>query len=234
MKIGENIAMLPIIGMGTVYLVLMWDDKNLVLIDAGYPGTASDIMTAIVSEGFNAKDLTHIIIMHQDWDHVGCVTDLCKNAADIKVMAHEDDAPYIDGRAVPLKLAARLADYDNLAPEMQKRVDLQQEIYANNKITVHKTLQDDEVLPICGGIKVIHTPGHTPGHIVLLHQDSGTLVCGDACHIKKGKMVELTGPNPVHTPEMEQATASYEKIKSMNPSGIVAYHGGYLRMDGEQ
>ncbi|MCL2361998.1 MAG: MBL fold metallo-hydrolase [Defluviitaleaceae bacterium] len=232
MKNVENAALLPISGMGTVYLVLLWDEKNLVLIDAGYPGQTEDIVKAIETEGFDAKNLTHIIITHQDWDHIGCITDLQKLAPNLQVLAHEDEAPYIDGRITPIKLAARFANYDNLDPEMQERVDGQKEHYEKNKITINKTLHDGEILPLCGGIEVIHTPGHTPGHIVLLHKDSGIIICGDACNIKWGQMVELKGPNPVHTHEMEQATASFEKIKSRNPKGIVAYHGGYLKMDG--
>ena len=229
MKIANNVAQLPVSGQGTVNFVLTWDEHNLVLIDAGFPGQTDAIVKAIADEGFNAKNLTHLIITHQDWDHIGCVTDLQKIAPDLKILAHEEEAPYIDGRETPIKLAVRLAEYDTLDPEMRERCDWQKEYYANNKIAISETLRDGDVLPICGGIEVVHTPGHTPGHIVLLLKESGIMVCGDACNIRDSQLV---GSNPVHTFDMAQATASLEKIKSFNPSGVVAYHGGYLKMDG--
>src|SRR6185312_10297718 len=31
-----------------------------------------------------------------------------------------------------------------------------------------------------GGLRAVHTPGHSPGHTALLHEDSGVLFTGDA------------------------------------------------------
>jgi glyoxylase-like metal-dependent hydrolase (beta-lactamase superfamily II) len=228
MKIAENTVILPIGGQGAINLVLTWDDDNLVLIDAGFPNQTDAIAKAIADEGFNAESLTHLIITHQDWDHIGCINDLRVLAPKLRVLAHEEEAPYIDGRKTPIKLAARLAEYDNLSDEMKERCDWQKEYYANNKIIIDETLRDGQVLPLCGGIEVVHTPGHTPGHIVLHLKQSGIMVCGDACNIKDGQLV---GANPVHTFDMGQAEASLDKIKSRNPSGVVAYHGGYLNLE---
>jgi len=228
MRIASNVALLPVGGPKAVNLVLIWDENNLVLVDAGFPGQAEMITKAIIDEGFSVENLTHLIITHQDLDHVGCVPDLQKLAPDIKVLAHVEEAPYIDGRKTPIKLAARLAEYDTLSDEMRERCDWWKEYYADNKITITETLQDGTVLPIGGGIEVIHTPGHTPGHIVLHLQESGIIICGDAVNIKDG---QLTGSNPVHTFDMAQSDESLEKIKSFNPSGIVAYHGGFLRLE---
>jgi len=227
MQITDNVALLPVSGQGTANFVLTWDKNNLVLIDGGYPGQTDSIVKAISDEGFNAANLTHLIITHQDWDHIGCVMDLQKLIPNLKVLAHEIEAPYIDGRKTPIKLAVRLAEYDTLSREMRERCDWQKEFYASNEITIHETLCDGEILPICGGIEVIHTPGHTPGHIVLRLQESGIIVCGDACNIKDGQLV---GANPVHTFDVAQADVSLSKIKSRNPNGIVTYHGGYLKL----
>jgi len=231
LKIADNVALLPVPWQSTVNFVLTWDENNLVLIDAGFPGQTDAIVKAISDEGFDVTNLTYLIITHQDWDHIGCVMDLQKLVPDLKVLAHEEEAPYIDGRKTPIKLAARLAEYDTLSTEMRGRCDWQKDYYASNEITIHETLSDGEILPICGGIEVIHTPGHTPGHIVLHLQDSDILVCGDACNIKDGQLI---GANPVHTFDVVQADASLTKIKSRNPSGIVAYHGGYLKLSKDE
>ena len=89
MKLAKNLALLPITreGMGNLNLVLAWDDNHLVLVDAGLPGQTDAIAMAIANEGFRAEDLTHIIITHQDWDHVGSVSGLMKLAPTAKVVA---------------------------------------------------------------------------------------------------------------------------------------------------
>jgi len=228
MRLANNLALLPVKGRGTVNLVLTWDEKNLVLIDAGFPGQIDEITKAIEEEGFKAENLTHLIITHQDWDHIGCITELQNLAPNLQVLTHEDEAPYIDGRIMPIKLAARLADYNNLSAEIKEVCDIQKAHYDSNKIKITNELQDGTTLPICGGIEVIHVPGHTPGHIVLRLKESDIIVCGDACNIRNG---QLMGSDPVYTFDMEQAEASFEKIKSLKPMGIVAYHGGFLKWE---
>ncbi|MCK9911855.1 hypothetical protein MXD81_22055, partial [Microbacteriaceae bacterium K1510] len=59
------------------------------------------------------------------------------------------------------------------------------------KAKVDRVLTDGEELPYCGGIRVIFTPGHTPGHISLYLQQSKTLVAADAMIVWDGV---LRGP----------------------------------------
>jgi len=228
MRIAPNVAMLPILENGPAYPVLLWDEDNLVLIDAGFPGQTDAIIKAISGEGQRAENLTHIIVTHQDWDHIGCIMDLQKLAPRAKVLAYEDEAPYIDGKKTPIKLVARLANYDALSEETRAKLDWQKEYYASTHITVAETLSAGMVLHLCGGIKVIHTPGHVPGHIALLLKESNIMVCGDSLNIKDGQIQIL---NPSSNYDNEQAIASIEKIKSYHPSGIVGYHGGFLKLD---
>ena len=227
MKLANNIEMLEI---GGVNLVLTWDENNLVLMDTGFPGQTDDTVKAVAGAGFKAKALTHIIITHQDWDHIGCLMDLQKLAPSAKTLAHEEEAQYIGGRKTPVKLASRLEQYDSLPAEQRERCDRQKEFYGSQKIAVTETVRDGEILPVCGGIEVVHTPGHTPGHIMLYFQESRIMVCGDGANIFEG---QISGPNPIHTHDMPLALSSLEKMKSYNVSGIVAYHGGYLSMKKE-
>jgi len=39
---------------------------------------------------------------------------------------------------------------------------------------------DNDLLDVAGGVRILHTPGHTPGHCSLLHEPSGVLITGDA------------------------------------------------------
>ena len=228
MKLAKNLALLPIgrEGMGNLNLVLAWDDKHLVLVDAGIPGQSEAIAQAIADEGFRAEDLTHIIITHQDWDHVGSVNDLKKLAPNLEVVAHADEAPYIDGRVLPIKLAARLEQYDSMTPEQRAGVDSWKKTYANAPIPVTMQVDGGEVLPMCGGIEIVHVPGHTPGHIAVYFRESKIMVVGDAANIKDGV---LAGSNPVFTHDMALAEESLEKIKGYGASGVVTYHTGFVQ-----
>jgi glyoxylase-like metal-dependent hydrolase (beta-lactamase superfamily II) len=232
MRIANNVEMLEIAAMGNViYPTLTWDDDHLVLIDAGYPGQKGAIAQALAVAGFSASGITHIIITHQDMDHIGCVPDLLRLAPAALTLIHEEEAPYLDGRKTPLKLAALLSQYDSLPAERQAWCDSIKEGYANRIITAGQPLCDGDLLPLCGGIEVIHTPGHTPGHICLYLRQSCILVSGDALNIQDG---ELCGPNPQYTYEMERGMRSVEKALTRPLNGVVAYHGGYLEIKKRQ
>ncbi|MCL2014975.1 MAG: MBL fold metallo-hydrolase [Defluviitaleaceae bacterium] len=225
MKLAPNAAILPIRNGQGGNLVLAWDDTNLVLIDAGYPNDFDEITQAIAAEGFNAANLTHLIITHQDWDHVGCIAELQKIAPKMQIYAHSDELEYLDGTTNPIKLANMLAKYETLDDGGKDFCNMWKNFYANQKIGKITAVADKETWEICGGIEFVHVPGHTPGHIAPYLQASKILVCGDAANIHDGQMV---GSNPVYTHDMPLAEKSLAKMQSYPLSGIVAYHGGFL------
>ncbi|HZB48938.1 MAG TPA: MBL fold metallo-hydrolase, partial [Mycobacteriales bacterium] len=51
-------------------------------------------------------------------------------------------------------------------------------------VTAAEEFLDGSLLP--GGLRVVHTPGHTPGHVSLLHEPTGVLVTGDALFNVRG------------------------------------------------
>ena len=228
MRIADNVEMLEIESMGSkVNLTLTWDKNSLVLIDTGFPGQTEMIVKAIGSAGFQAKNITHIILTHQDIDHIGCLKELLKLAPKARVMAHKDEAPYINGQKTPIKLEAMLKQYDSLPADRKAWCDNLKQKFPGLTVPVTHTLSDGEVLPLCGGIEVIHTPGHTPGHICLFLRKSKILVTGDALNVADGK---LTGPNPQHTYDMELGLRSVEKTKKSPFTAVVSHHGGYLKL----
>ena len=235
MRIAKNVELLsipanmPDFDM-VLHMTLTWDDSNLVLIDAGIPGQGEAIAQAIADAGFDVRNLTHIIITHQDLDHIGSVAELQKMAPDVKLIAHCDEAPYMDGRKMPVRMVSALQEYDDLPPEEKEEIEEYMRDYGERKfrLKIDQELADKEVLPICGGIEIVHTPGHMPGHIALFLHASRIMVCGDAANISDGA---IAGPNPAYTADMDLGTKSLEKIKEYPISGIVAYHGGYLEID---
>ena len=72
------------------------------------------------------------------------------------------------------------------------------------------------------GLQVIHTPGHTPGHICVLDPTEGILVAGDALNGADGGVI---GPNPSFTPDMDLANQSVKKLAGFSFETVLFGHG---------
>ncbi|MCL2576402.1 MAG: MBL fold metallo-hydrolase [Defluviitaleaceae bacterium] len=230
MKIGENVSVLKIEVDGAankaLYLTLAWDDENLALFDAGYTFHVEHISKAIADMGFDVANLTHIFLTHQDMDHMGGVADLLKVASNAKVLAHKNEAPYIDGRKTPVKLQQSLDRYNEADDEGKAQIDNAVKMVAAHRVKVDCELADGEIVPICGGVKVMHVPGHTPGHAVYVLQQSGVIVLGDSANIEDDGLVDF---NHIYIQDLDLSRVSLEKIKTTDWKTAVAYHTGVLQ-----
>ena len=206
---------------GTIYPVLAWDDKNVVLIDTGFHGQAGLIASEISKAGFSLKDITNVILTHHDLDHIGAAKELQGLGAQIS--AHEKEVPYLQGEKPFLKLEAMEKRMNSLTDGERAFYGLIKASAPKLVINVDKKLASNETLPFCGGIEVVHTPGHTHGHISLFFKEKGVLVAGDAANIINGV---LSGANPYHTYDTAEAEKSFEKLKKYKAEYVVCYHGG--------
>jgi glyoxylase-like metal-dependent hydrolase (beta-lactamase superfamily II) len=93
---------------------------------------------------------------------------------------------------------------------------------------VDEPLQDGSRLDLAGGVRVVFTPGHTPGHACLYLERGRTLIAGDALTAADGR---LSGPNPGATMDMESAARSVGRLAQLDVQAIVCYHGGVVRDD---
>jgi len=210
----------------SVHPTLVWDETDVVLIDAGFPGQFEQLRETVEDAGVSFDRLRKVVVTHQDIDHIGGIAALLADTGDrIEVLAHEADRPYIVGekrliKANPERLA-QLSERLSFLPEERRKAVIA--AFETTKARVDRTLTDGERLPYCGGIVVIHTPGHTPGHICLYLERTKTLVAGDALNVSDGLLV---GPNPQATDDMTQAVASLEKLARYDVETVVCYHGG--------
>ncbi len=77
---------------------------------------------------------------------------------------------------------------------------------------------NDEVF----GLRVIATPGHTPGHVCVFDPAGSLLILGDAMNNIDNK---LGGPNPQYTANMAQAHQSVKKLAKLTFQRAVFGHG---------
>lgn len=237
MRVANGVEMLELSadsmsGPGNLYPTLLWDQKDAVLVDAGLPGMARQFVNAITQAGVSLEKIGQVIITHHDLDHLGSLQDLQQSLSNpFEVLAHADEVPYIQGEKIPIKLTPKmLAQMEEMMKGMpeenRKAMQGMGESIAKQKLKVARTVGDGEELPYCGGVQIIHTPGHTPGHICLYHKESKTLIAGDLLFVENGKLAPAPSFINADTP---MALASIEKISGYDIANVIAYHGGLFQ-----
>lgn len=204
MEVSKGVEMLELDFNGNIiYPTLLWNQEIAILIDTGFPGQIEDLRIAMERAGVSFDKLKVVILTHQDIDHIGSLPELLQVCgSNIKVYAHALDKPYIQGE-LPL-----LKDGHIENPPKGK---------------VDDTLMDGQDLPYCGGIRVIHTPGHTPGHISLYLKQSKTLIAGDSMYSANGTLGGIHIPT---TLDIKEAQLSIKKYLDLDIESVVCYHGG--------
>jgi len=206
-----------------IHPVLIWDRESASLVDAGYPGEMETLRRAVEAAGVSFSQIRRILVTHHDWDHIGALPEILDTYTGIDVFAHSAEKPYIEGilpnlKLTPQKIAERIAA---LPPEFQTKGAA---TFAHlPTAAVHRTLNDGEVLPFYGGIHVIHTPGHTPGHVCFFLPRFHLLIAGDQLRVEDKVLI---GPNPEFTPDLPTALASLKKLTSYDVEWVLCYHGG--------
>ncbi len=172
-QITNNIYQISL-GLVNAFLI---EDNGLTLIDSGYRNSTDKIFSAIAKAGKNPQDIKHVILTHCHPDHTGSVAEI-KRRLNISVLAHSEDARLIEqgtGERLPIQPSPGVFNwlvYNLLIKPVNTRIE---------PVIVEEKLKDNDVIPIAGGLQIIHTPGHSAGHISLLLKNEGVLIAGDLC-----------------------------------------------------
>lgn len=209
MKIIDNVFVVPNVVANTYILV---DTDGLTVIDAGLPGSTKKILRYIASLGKFPQDVKRIVITHSDLDHIGGLAALQKAtgartyASRIEAEAIAKGKPSREIKRSGFSLRGIL--FPLLAP-----------FFKATPFQVHEIVAEGQTL---GGLQVVETPGHTPGHISLFAPSVGVLFCGDSMVAEaKG----LLGSRPGITWDEQQARASEHKQAALGARIVCSGHG---------
>ncbi|GAB2551553.1 MBL fold metallo-hydrolase [Spirosoma aerophilum] len=164
------------IGLGGVNVFVI-KDNGLTLIDTGYKDSLTRIFSLLEKAGEDPGNIKQVILTHAHPDHAGSAAAI-KDTLGIPVLAHQLEAPLlaegISGRS-PIHCSPGVVNwliYQLLIKRGSGTID---------PVKVDEPLTHGDVLPVAGGLHVVHTPGHSVGHLALWLKNEGVLIAGDTC-----------------------------------------------------
>ena len=163
--------------LGVVNSFLLETEDGLLIIDTGYPGSADKLFAAVREKGHDPADIRHLVLTHCHIDHAGSAAEVRRRTG-ARTYAHVIDATLItQGEAERVGTTVTRG----LVPALVYRFFIKNEPTHYEPLPIDEPLQHGDVIPLAGGIEVIHTPGHSAGHIALLVGQEDVLVAADLC-----------------------------------------------------
>lgn len=158
MLVTDSIHMVEGVKGAHVYLVT---GSYLFLVDTGLPGQERRICKYLDSIGINPSALHGIVLTHYDVDHLGSAVAM-QQLAGCPIYAHSLEIPFILGQ--------------------KKRPGIKHWLPVVTRPVYGKLIAPTDLNPLADGElfddwEILHTPGHTPGHISLYR--NGIAIVGD-------------------------------------------------------
>lgn len=204
--------------------------KGWVLVDTGIKGSEKEIIAAAEKLFGPGTKPAAIVLTHGHADHTGSIKELLKYW-DVPVYAHKLEMPYLTGRC----------SYPPVDPFAGGGLmGLLSWIMPVKPINISRNLREIDMyegIPELPEWKIIHTPGHTPGHISLFLPLNTTLIAGDAITTTVtesavsllGNLKQIAGPPKYTTTDWKAAEQSVQDLTELQPRIAATGHGPVMR-----
>ncbi len=230
MKIEKLVIPTPFpVGPINIYLVV---EEPLTLVDTG-PKT-DEALTALREQlrqlGFAVKDIQRVILTHTHEDHCGLAGTI-QSESGAKVFVHDWEYKNISQHRETRVNRHLLKRAGVPAEELEAMVGRYELIhhYADAVEDVEAYRDAQEFVFATGSLRVVHTPGHTPGSCCLLREATRLMLTGDT-------ILKSITPNPVlnsdpidpqrRFPSLGEYLVSLARIRELAPTLLKTSHGG--------
>ena len=205
---------------------VLTDGVTAALVDTGLQKDRPRLLEALQKLGLEASQVRQVLLTHGHTDHAGNAAFFAKLGAEI--IAHPREAPFI---APPFRPYAPAGLQRLRHPFTSLSFLVGERLFPVERHPVARLVQQNETVetPV-GDLKVIETPGHSPGHISFLRESDGTLFSGDAILniIPIRLKPELSLPMRIFSSDWEQAKTSARTLAETRPRQMFSGHGNPL------
>jgi glyoxylase-like metal-dependent hydrolase (beta-lactamase superfamily II) len=203
---------------GHVHAFLLDDSASLTVIDTLYDTDARIVLDQIRSIGRRVTDLEHIVLTHGHRSHLGGLATL-KRLSGATVHSHEWEADIIAGErtaqpVTPIPMRPLLTYWRVYYLQLGAALGLGR----HPPCPVDRTLEDGDQV---GPVRVLHTPGHTPGHLSFWWPERRVLLAGDAI----ATYPELAAGWPAFNLNEKQHRASLARMAELDAQVVAVGHG---------
>lgn len=218
---------------GDVNVFLIKADP-LTLIDVGpkTPEAARVLREKLGREGVQFSDVRRIVLTHAHEDHCGLAKQVRDEAKNAEILVHEWETGNLFGRLAREEhrtLLLRSGVPDKVFEDMRslyEEISLLTDSLADGEFGL---LEDGAELEfVSGTLRVLHTPGHTPGSCSFVREADRTLICGD-CVLKRITPNPILAPDPVVPGQRFRSLAEYlvslARLRSFSPTLAYGGHG---------
>jgi glyoxylase-like metal-dependent hydrolase (beta-lactamase superfamily II) len=218
---------------GDVNVYLIREDP-LTLIDVGpkTPDASAALRSGLGRQGIHVSDIRRIVLTHAHEDHCGLAKEVRDEAKDAEVFVHDWETGHLFGRLAReehRQLLMRSGVPENVLEEMRglyENISLLTDSLADGEF---KSLTDEAELEFeSGSLRVLHTPGHTPGSCSFVREADRTLICGD-CVLKRITPNPILSPDPVDPtrrfPSLAEYLVSLARLREFRPTLAYGGHG---------
>ena len=212
------------LGNEMVNFYLVEADGGLTLVDAGLPAFYEQLEAFLRSRGRSVADIDALLLTHAHGDHVGIAGKVRDEGVPVRI--HELDAEQARTAKNHPREGGMPRYFRYGATWRLLAMGMRNGGYKVIKLPDVEPFGEGE-LDVPGRPRVIHTPGHSPGHAVFHFAEQGALIAGDALCTWN----PLTGrPGPQIMPgafsfSNDQAMASLERIEGIEAGALLVGHG---------
>ena len=218
---------------GPVNCYLIAEDP-VTLIDTG-PKTREAVEAlheGIRRARFRVSDIRRIVLTHAHEDHCGLARSLRDEAKNAEILVHGWETGHRVGR-LEYEEHRSLLMRAGVPPEeivaMQKMYEGVRELADALADDEYREMVDEEEIEFeTGALRVVHTPGHTPGSCSFLREADRTIIAGD-CVLKRITPNPILSPDPVDPTRRFRSLAEYmvslARIRSFAPTLVYGGHG---------